>query len=86
MKHADREYLTGAGSSTLTYQITETNGAIHTISCNYLFNNAGELTLRSGKRGDTTLVGLFPAGHWSSCVQLAKNVSSREVESEDEAR
>jgi hypothetical protein len=53
-----------------TYQITETNGAVHTLTCDYLFNNAGELALRKGKKGDTTLVGLFPAGFWSSCVQV----------------
>lgn len=65
-----------------TYQITEGSGVVHTLTCDYIFNNAGELTLRSGKRGDTTLVGLFPAGCWTSCVEKIDNGKEPERETD----
>lgn len=54
------------------YQVTDVHGVVHSIECDFMFNNAGELVFRVGERGNTDVVAMFAAGQWSSCVKLKK--------------
>ena len=51
-----------------TYVVTDTNGQTHEVTCDFLFNNSGELTMRSGERGRSSVDAIFYCGMWSSCV------------------
>jgi len=62
-----------SGSAEQKYVVTETNGEVHELSAEFLFNNDGELILRSGPRGQTEIIGMFAKGQWSSCVKVKKS-------------
>lgn len=59
-----------------TFEVTDVHGVVHTIQCDFMFNNNGELVFRSGERGNTEIDAMFAVGQWTSCV----NTSKREKE------
>jgi hypothetical protein len=53
-----------------TFLVTDVNGQMHRIECDFAFNDAGHLMFRSGVRGSTEVVAMFGAGRWVSCLRV----------------
>lgn len=52
-----------------TYEVIDMTGTTHRVTCEYFFNNEGELTMRTGSGRDGRVDATFARGQWMSCVR-----------------
>jgi hypothetical protein len=65
---------------TKRYDVTDVHGVVHEVLSDFMFNNGGELTFRTGERGNTEIAAIFPKDRWTSCVAVIPDSKLTETE------
>lgn len=54
------------GYSVNTYEVTTSDGEVHTIESRWMFHENGALLFRHGERGNSRVIAAFAPGIWLS--------------------
>lgn len=71
--------MTKEGFTINAYQVTDTEGEIHTIYSRWMFkDDGGDLVFRHGERGNSKIIAAFGAGRWISVKLVKKEDTTNE--------